>query len=70
MEKLAREDALITSGHWIFAGIFALAFVIFLIWSYRKDLKRYELFGLGGSRVLISIVVILLLVFIFRNVLI
>ena len=32
----------ITTGHWIFAGIFMLAFVGYLIWSYRKDLKLHK----------------------------
>jgi len=29
----------ITPGHWIFAGIFAVAFIGILIWSFRKDSK-------------------------------
>jgi len=30
----------IGTGHWIFAGLFVLAFVSYIIYAYRKDLKR------------------------------
>ncbi|KAB2814397.1 hypothetical protein F8C67_01295 [Phaeocystidibacter luteus] len=58
----------ITTGHWIFAAIFAVAFVFFLIWSYRKDSKTHDKFGIGGSRVLLGILMVLILIFIFKRV--
>jgi uncharacterized membrane protein len=30
----------IGTGHYIFAGLFALAFIIYLVYAYRKDLAR------------------------------
>lgn len=33
----------ITTGHWIFAGIFTLAFGAYLVWSYRKDLALHKI---------------------------
>ena len=33
----------ITTGHWIFAGIFAIAFLIYLFISYRKDLRLHKI---------------------------
>ncbi len=49
----------ITTGHWIFAGVFLTAFIIYLIWSYRKDLQLHKIQYKGSSYVLIGLVVIL-----------
>lgn len=59
----------ITTGHWIFAAIFAVAFVAFIFWSYRKDSNTHTRFDIGGSRVLLGIVVVLILLFIFKRLL-
>ncbi len=29
-------------GHWIFAGIFAVVFISFIVFAYRKDLRRIK----------------------------
>lgn len=58
----------ITTGHWIFAAIFAVAFVIYLIWAYRKDRETHTKFNIGGSRVLLVVIVVLILVFIFKRI--
>jgi hypothetical protein len=59
----------ITTGHWIFAGIFMLAFVGYLIWSYRKDLKLHKIHYNGSFYVLIGIILILFLFYIFKRLL-
>jgi hypothetical protein len=33
----------ITTGHWIFAGLFVLAFATAIAFAYRKDLKRISI---------------------------
>jgi cytochrome bd-type quinol oxidase subunit 1 len=32
----------ITSGHWVFAGVFVVAFVTAMAFAYRKDLTRLK----------------------------
>lgn len=59
----------ITTGHWIFAGIFMLAFVGYLIWSYRKDLKMHKTHYSGSMYVLAGIIVILFLFYVFKRLL-
>ncbi len=49
----------ITTGHWIFAGVFLTAFISYLVWSYRKDLQLHKIQYKGSSYVLIGLVVIL-----------
>ncbi|MGB0428090.1 MAG: hypothetical protein ACPGEC_04095 [Flavobacteriales bacterium] len=58
----------ITTGHWIFAGIFAVAFIIYMIWAYRKDLKLHKIHYNKSSLFLLAVLLILFLLFIFRRV--
>ncbi len=57
----------ITKGHWIFAAFFALFFIFFLIWSYRKDLKIHNIHYKGSSLFLLSLILISFLLYIFRG---
>ena len=57
----------ITTGHWIFAGIFAVAFIIFLVWSYIKDYKLNKTHYKGSSLFLLSIILIGFLLYVFRG---
>lgn len=57
----------IGTGHWIFAGVFMIAFVSYLIWSYRKDLKMHRTHYSGAIYTLVSIVVILFLFYVFKR---
>jgi len=59
----------ITTGHWIFAGIFMTAFIAYLVWSYRKDLNLHKIHYSGSFYVLIGIVLILFLFYIFKRLL-
>jgi heme/copper-type cytochrome/quinol oxidase subunit 2 len=59
----------ITTGHWIFAGIFMLAFIVYLIWSYRKDAGTHAKYYGKGSRVLLGLVVIIFVLFILKQLL-
>jgi hypothetical protein len=57
----------ITTGHWIFAGIFMFLFVGYLIWSYRKDLKLHKIHYNGSFYVLAGIIVVLFLFYVFKR---
>jgi len=39
----------ITRGHWIFAAIFALSFIGYMIYAYRKDLKMHKTYYRGAT---------------------
>lgn len=58
----------ITSGHWVFAGIFMLAFIGYLIWSYRKDLGLHKKHYNGAQYVLLTLITVLFLIFIFKRI--
>lgn len=57
----------ITTGHWIFAGIFTLAFLVYLIWSYRKDLAIHRLHYSGALYILVALVFILFIIYVFKQ---
>ncbi|MCH8553554.1 MAG: hypothetical protein LAT76_00215 [Schleiferiaceae bacterium] len=59
----------ITTGHWIFAAIFAIAFVGFLFWSYTKDKPMHKIHYRGNFVVTLVLIVIFFLLFIFKRVL-
>lgn len=43
-----------SQGQWIFAGICMLAFVLLMIFSYRKDIKLHRRYYKGSVYVLIA----------------
>jgi hypothetical protein len=58
----------ITTGHWIFAGIFAISFLIYLFISYRKDLQLHKIhYKSGGIQVMLFIVITLFVLFVFKG---
>ncbi|NVK03235.1 MAG: hypothetical protein HWD92_00370 [Flavobacteriia bacterium] len=65
--KFVRESAEIKTGHWIFAGLFVLAFIGYLIWAYKSDSATHKKFKIQGSTVLYAILLLLLIVFIFKG---
>ena len=58
----------ITSGHWIFAGVFMVAFLGFLVWSYRKDLPTLKLHYPRVMYFITALIVVFFLLFIFRRI--
>lgn len=54
-------------GHWVFAIIFAVGFIGFLIWAYKDDLKMHERYYKGSGAFLLAVVLILFLFWIFRG---
>jgi hypothetical protein len=57
----------VTTGHWIFAGLFAVAFIGYLIWSYRKDLKLHKVHYKGAYYVSAGIVITLFLFYVLKQ---
>ncbi|GCD80422.1 hypothetical protein DES35_103177 [Schleiferia thermophila] len=59
----------ITTGHWIFAAVFMVLFVIYLAWSYQKDAPVHKTFFPSGSiYFLLGILTLIFLIFIFARV--
>jgi len=58
----------ITTGHWIFAGIFAISFLIYLFISYRKDMQLHKIhYKSSGIQVMLLIVITLFVLFVFKR---
>ncbi len=55
------------TGHWIFAGIFALVFIGALVWSYIKDKRITQIHYNKSLLFTLSIIVALFLMFVFRK---
>ncbi len=43
-------------GHWVFAIVFTIAFVIGIIYAYREDIRKSPWFFKGTSRIAMIIV--------------
>ncbi|CAN5151971.1 hypothetical protein BH23BAC2_BH23BAC2_00840 [soil metagenome] len=58
-----------TTGQLIFAVLFLIAFIITIIYSYRKDIALHKKYYSGSIYVLIGFIVFILLLFAFKSVL-
>ncbi len=47
----------ITPGHWIFALVFALSFIGYLIWAYMKDTQRHKVYYKRSYIVLLVVLI-------------
>jgi len=56
-----------STGQWIFAGFFVVAFVILMIFSYRKDLKLHRKYYKGSIFILIGFIIFILLLFVLKT---
>lgn len=52
-----------STGQWIFAAIFFVAFVAVIIFSYRKDLKLHKKHYKGTIYILVALIFFILLLF-------
>ena len=50
-----------SKGQLIFAALFAIAFVIAMVWSYKKDIKIHKKYYKNSLIVLISLILIILI---------
>lgn len=60
---LFKNYKMFTSGQLIFAGIFVIAFVIAMVYSYGKDKKLHEKFYKGNYKILIGFLLFIGLLF-------
>ncbi len=59
----------ITTGHWIFAGVFFAAFIVYLFWAYRKDIELHRLHYRRAWYVLVTMILILFTFYVFKRIL-
>lgn len=56
----------ISLGHWVFAGLFAATFVIFIIFAYKDDIrKRPDLFK-GSSKFLLGVILFVMILVVIK----
>ncbi len=55
-----------STGQWIFAGLFLIAFIIIMIFAYRKDLKVREIYYKNSYVILIAFFVFIALLFVIK----
>lgn len=55
-----------TNGQWTFAALFLIAFVIIMIFSYRKDIGIHKRFYKGSYKVLIAFFIFIVMLFIIK----
>jgi hypothetical protein len=58
-----------TTGQWVFAALFFIAFVIAIYFSYGKDKALHQKFYKGSYKVLIGFLLFIVLLFIIKYVL-
>ncbi len=63
----ANNDNYIGTGHWVFAGVFFMLFIGYLVWSYRKDLKETKFHYGGIIWFILALLVIVFLIFVFKD---
>nr|WP_066313915.1 hypothetical protein [Aquimarina aggregata] len=52
-----------STGQLIFAGCFVVAFIVLMIFSYRKDIKLHRKYYKGSIFILVGFIVFILLLF-------
>jgi len=55
-----------SKGQWLFAGCFFVAFVIAMIYAYRKDAKLHKIFYKGNYKILIGFVIFIVILFLIK----
>jgi uncharacterized membrane protein required for colicin V production len=55
-----------SQGQLVFAGCFFVAFVIAMIYSYRKDSKLHKTFYKGNYKILIGFILFIIILFMIK----
>jgi len=63
VEKL---ENMFTTGQWVFAGFFVVAFVIAMIYAYGKDKALHNKFYKGNYKILLGFFAFILLLFLIK----
>ncbi|GAA4644646.1 hypothetical protein GCM10023115_26060 [Pontixanthobacter gangjinensis] len=56
-----------STGQLIFAAFFVVAFIIVMIFSYRKDIKLHKKYYRGSVYVLVGFIIFILLLFLIKT---
>ena len=56
-----------STGQLIFAGLFLIAFIIVMIFSYRKDIRLHKKYYKGSIFVLLGFIVFILILFLIKS---
>ncbi|PTX44139.1 hypothetical protein C8P64_0109 [Christiangramia gaetbulicola] len=56
-----------STGQLIFAGLFVIAFIIIMIFSYRKDIRLHKKYYKGSIFVLLGFIVFILILFFIKS---
>lgn len=51
----------VTSGHWVFAGVFTVLFIIGIAWAYRNDLKQTPDLFKDSSKFLLGVLLFIMI---------
>ncbi|WP_223033110.1 hypothetical protein [Hanstruepera marina] len=51
-----------TKGQWVFGVLFAIAFIVALIYAYRKDIKLHDKYYKGSLWILIAFISFILFI--------
>ncbi|MFC6859248.1 hypothetical protein [Zunongwangia atlantica] len=55
-----------STGQWVFAGLFLVAFIIVMIFMYRKDLNLHRKYYKNSIYVLVGFIAFILLLFVIK----
>jgi len=55
-----------SQGQLVFAGCFFVAFVIAMIYAYRKDAKLHQVFYKGNYKILIGFILFIVILFLIK----
>ncbi len=56
-----------STGQLIFAGLFIIAFIIIMIFSYRKDINLHKKYYKGSIYILLGFIIFILLLFFIKT---
>ncbi|MCX2764546.1 hypothetical protein OQJ66_17270 [Aquimarina muelleri] len=56
-----------SQGQLVFAGIFVVAFIILMIFSYRKDIQLHRKYYKGSIFILVGFIIFILLLFVLKT---
>jgi len=59
---LNKNNFMFTKGQWIFALLFAITFILVLVYSYKKDSNLHKKFFAGSIWVLIAFIAFILMI--------
>ncbi len=56
----------VTTGHWVFAGVFAAVFVIGIVFAYKDDIRKTPDLFSGSSKFLLSVILTVMILLVIK----